>query len=81
MVDAEVGYATQIARQYGFTPDHFNRLLDSYRRSWGGDLRVWGQPRPPLSPPPAAPVYPGPPSRIWRNSSVRRKPVWNWWTP
>jgi hypothetical protein len=58
MVDAEVGYATHLARQHGFTPDHFNRLLDSYRRSWGGDLRVWGRPYPPLSSPPDPPSFP-----------------------
>ena len=58
MVDAEVGYATHLARQHGFTPGHFNRLLESYRRSWGGDLRVWGRPYPPLSPPPAPPIFP-----------------------
>lgn len=58
MVDAEVGYATQLARQNGFTPDHFNRLLDRYRRAWGGDLRVWGQPYPPISPPPNPPIFP-----------------------
>jgi hypothetical protein len=58
MVNAEVGYATLLARQYGFTPNHFNQLLESYRRSWGGDLRVWGQPYPPLSAPPSHPIFP-----------------------
>ena len=58
MVDAKVGYATTLARQHGFTYHHFNRLFDSYRQSWGGDLRVWGRPYPPLSPPPDPPIFP-----------------------
>jgi hypothetical protein len=60
MVDAEVGYATTLARQQGFTYHHFNRLFDSYRQAWGGDLRVWGRPYPPLSPPPDPPIFPWP---------------------
>jgi hypothetical protein len=64
MVDAEVGYATNLARQHGFTYQHFNELLDSYRLSWGGDLRVWGRPFPPLSPPPDPPIFPRPSPRL-----------------
>ncbi len=60
MVDTEVGSATALARQHGFTYQHFNQLWDSYISSWGGDLRVWGRPYPPPSPPPATPVYPRP---------------------
>ena len=58
MVDAEVGYATTLARRHGFTYHHFNRLLDSYRQSWGGNLRIWGRPYPPVSPPPDPPIFP-----------------------
>ncbi len=58
MVDTEVGYATTLARKHGFTYQHFNRLWDSYLQSWGGDTRAWGKPYPPLSSPPASPVFP-----------------------
>ena len=60
MVNAEVGYATTLARKYGFTYQHFNRLWDAYIKSWGGDLRIWGQPYPPLSAPPDPPIFPWP---------------------
>lgn len=75
MVDAEAGYATRLARQHGFTPDHFNRLLESYRRSWGGDLRVWGRPYPPLSPPRS---FPGPRSGSWKTGSGKKRPGSSW---
>jgi hypothetical protein len=58
MVDAEVGYATALARKHGFTYQHFNRLWDSYLKSWGGDTNAWGKPYPPLSSPPASPIFP-----------------------
>ncbi len=58
MVDTEVGYATTLARKHGFTYQHFNRLWDRYLQSWGGDTTAWGKPYPPLSPPPASPVFP-----------------------
>jgi hypothetical protein len=60
MVNTEVGYATTLARKHGFTYRHFNRLWDAYIRSWGGDLRVWGQPYPPLSSLPDTPILPWP---------------------
>jgi hypothetical protein len=60
MVNTEAGYAKTLGREYGFTYQHFNRLWDAYIHSWGGDLRVWGQPYPPLSPPPETPSFPWP---------------------
>jgi hypothetical protein len=42
MANAEVGYATALARKHGFTYQHFNRLWDSYLQSWGGDTKAWG---------------------------------------
>jgi hypothetical protein len=74
MVDAEVGYATHLARQHGFTPNHFNQLLESYRRSWGGDLRVWGRPYPPSPHRQPLPFSLGLPSKTWRTNSVKKKP-------
>jgi hypothetical protein len=60
VVNPEAGYATTLGREHGFTYQHFNRLWVAYIHSWGGDLRVWGRPYPPLSPPPDPPIFPWP---------------------
>jgi hypothetical protein len=60
MANAEVGYATALARKHGFTYQHFNRLWDSYLQSWGGDTKAWKGAYPPLSPPPEPPIFPWP---------------------
>ena len=54
----EPGYAFAVAREHGFTYEHFMQLWKAYVRSWGNDLSTWGQPYPPLSPPPNPPLFP-----------------------
>jgi hypothetical protein len=54
----EPGYAFAVAREHGFTYEHFMRLWQAYHRSWGNDFGVWGRPYPPLSPPPDPPIFP-----------------------
>jgi hypothetical protein len=54
----EPGYAFALARQCGFSYEHFMRLWRAYCRSWGNDFSVWGDLYPPLSPAPDPPIFP-----------------------
>lgn len=56
----EAGPATLLGSQHGFFYEHLLALFDVYRRSWGGDLGVWRDGTPPLSPAPDPLVFPWP---------------------
>jgi hypothetical protein len=53
----EPGYAFAVAREHGFTNEHFLRLWPAYCRAWS-DFATWDTMYPPLSPPPDPPIFP-----------------------
>jgi hypothetical protein len=59
-MNLEAGPAILVGSQHGFFYEHLRALFDAYRQSWGGDLRVWGDSFPPLSPGPDPLVFPWP---------------------
>ncbi len=62
-MNLEAGPAILVGSQHGFFYEHFRALFNAYRQSWGGDLRVWGDSFPPLSPCPNPLVFPWPSSQ------------------
>src|SRR5579883_391253 len=59
-MNLEAGPAILLGSRHGFFYEHLRVLFDAYRQSWGGDLGVWGDTLPPLSPAPDPLVFPWP---------------------